>query len=57
MLGFYARTNGILEYIDELKEARCKLDRGNLPMLDDAVLAIASASVMALHYFPRATDD
>jgi hypothetical protein len=57
MLGFYARTNGIPEYIDELEEARQKLARGNLPMLDDAVLAISSTSVMASQHFPCATDD
>ena len=57
ILGFYARTNGIQEYIDNLKEARRKLARGNLPMLDDAVLAIALASVMASHHFSCATDD
>ena len=57
MLGFYARTNGIPEYINELEEARCKLARGNLPMLDDDVLTIALTSVMALQHFTRATDD
>ena len=57
MLGFYARSNGIPEYINELEEARCKLACGNLPMSDDAVLAIASTSVMASQHFPQATDD
>jgi hypothetical protein len=57
MLGFYARTNGILENIDELKEVRRKLARGNLPMSDDAVLVIALTSVMALQHFSRAMDD
>ena len=57
MLRFYARTNGILEYIDKLEEARRKLARGDLPMSDDAVLAISSMSGMALQHFPRATYD
>ena len=57
MLGFYARTNDIPEYINKLKEARRKLTCGNLPMLDNAVLAIELTSVMAWQHCPRATDN
>ena len=57
MLGFYARSNGIPEYINELEEARCKLACGNLPMSDDTVLVIALTSVMVSQHFSQTTDD
>ena len=47
MIRYYANTAGILEYIDQLEEARKKLMRGNLPITYQQLVAIASASVLA----------
>eukprot|EP00804_Cyclotella_cryptica_P005048 CCRYP_017573-RA/>CCRYP_017573-RA protein AED:0.43 eAED:0.43 QI:0/-1/0/1/-1/1/1/0/192 len=57
MLGFYATTDGIPEYINMLEAAQRKLARANLPMSDDQLLAIASTAVLASNHFPRPTDD
>jgi len=51
MLGFYATTDSIPEYINMLEAAQCKLARANLPMSDDQLLAIASTAVLALNHF------
>ena len=56
MQDYHAMAAGIPEFIEALKEARCKLLRGNLPMSDNSILAIASTSVMALEHFPCAND-
>lgn len=57
MHGYYDTCIGIPEYINELEEARKILARGNLPMSDAQVLAIASASVHASQHFVRVTED
>lgn len=57
MMGYYATTDGIPEYINMLEEAQRKLARANLPMSDDQLLAIASTSVLASDHFPRPTDE
>ena len=57
MIGYYADTVGIPEYIDQLDEARKKLAQGNLPMTDQQLVAITSASVLALQHLPRTTED
>ena len=57
MLGYYASTEGIPEFINSLEAAQRKLARANLPMSDDQLLAIASTAVLAANDFPRPTDD
>jgi hypothetical protein len=57
MMGYYATTDGIPEYINMLEEAQRKLARANLPMSDDQLLAIASTLVLASDHFPRPTDE
>lgn len=57
MAGYYATAAGIPEYIYALERAQRKLLRGNLPMSDDALLAIASTSVLAAQTYPRITDE
>jgi hypothetical protein len=52
MLGYYTTAEGIPEYINMLEEAQRKLERANLPMLDDQLVAIASTSVLAANDFP-----
>lgn len=52
MLGYYAKAEGIPEYIDMLEDAQRKLARANLPMSDDQLLAIASTSILASGHFP-----
>ena len=53
MMSYYTKADGIPEYIDMLEDAQCKLERGNLPMTDDQLLAIASTAVLATKHFPR----
>ena len=57
MNGFYEDCDGVPDYINNLEKARIKLARGGLPMSDQQVLAIASASVYASQHFVRANDD
>ena len=57
MMSYYAKAEGIPEYIDMLEDAQRKLERGNLPMTDDQLLAIASTAVLASEHFPRPTDE
>jgi hypothetical protein len=57
MSGFYAECEGVPEYINKLEKARIKLERGRLPMSDQQLLAIASASVFASQHFVRANED
>ena len=57
MSGYYATAVGIPEYIYAMERAQRKLLRGNLPMSNDALLAIASSSVLAAQTFPRVTDE
>ncbi len=57
MMGYYALTEGIPEYINMLEDAQRKLARAQLPMGDHQLLAIASTAVLAAQHFPRATDE
>ena len=57
MAGYYATAAGIPEYIYAMERAQRKLLRGNLPMSDAALLAIASTSVLAAQTYPRITDE
>ena len=57
MMGYYAKAEGIPEYINMLEEAQRKLARANLPMSDAQLLAIASTAVLASGHFPRPTDE
>ena len=57
MSGYYENCEGVPEYINKLEKARIKLERANLPMSDQQVLAIASASVFASQHFVRANED
>ena len=57
MMSYYAKADGIPEYIDMLEEAQRKLARANLPMSDETLLAIASTSVLASQHFTRQTDE
>ena len=57
MAHFYAECNSIPEYINKLEEAHKTIARGNQPMPDTQILAIASASVFATHDFVPATED
>jgi hypothetical protein len=57
MIGYYADTAGILEYIDQLEEARKKLAQVNLPMTDQQPVAIALVSILALQHFLCTTED
>ena len=57
MAGYYAAAVGIPEYIYAMERAQRKLLRGNLPMSDAALLAIASTSVLAAQTYPRVTDE
>ena len=57
MLGYYASTEGIPEFINSLEAAQRKLARANLPMSDDQLLAIASTAVLAANDFLHPTYD
>ena len=57
MMTYYAKADGIPEYIDMLEEAQRKLARANLPMSNDQLLAIASTAVLASEHYPRPTDE
>ena len=57
MMSYYAKADGIPEYIDMLEEAQRKLARANLPMSDETLLAIASTSVLASQHFTRQTNE
>ena len=57
MSGYYATAAGIPEYIHAMERAQRKLLRGNLPMSDNALLAIAATSVMQAQTYPRITDE
>ncbi len=57
MMGYYATTEGIPEYINSLEDAQRKLRRANLPMDDANLVAMASTAVLASQHFPRTTDE
>ena len=57
MMTYYAKAEGIPEYINMLEEAQRKLERANLPMQDCNLLAIASTAVLASEHYPRPTDE
>ena len=57
MMTYYAKAEGIPEYINMLEEAQRKLARAKLPMSDDQLLAIASTAVLASEHYPRPTDE
>ena len=52
-MGYYNEAKVILKYINMLKVARCKPDPSNLPMSDNQLLSIASATVLASKHFPQ----
>ncbi len=55
MMSYYAKADGIPEYIDMLEEAQRKLARANLPMSDETLLAIASTSMLTSQHFTHQT--
>lgn len=57
MMTYYAKAEGIPEYINMLEDAQRKLARARLPMSNDQLLAIASTAVLASEHYPRPTDD
>jgi hypothetical protein len=57
MMSYYAKADGIPEYIDMLEETQHKLARTNLPMSDETLLAIASTSVLPSQHYTRQTDE
>ena len=57
MLDYYTIAEGIPEYINMLEDAQRKLERANLPMSNDQLVAIASTSVLAANDFPRTTEE
>jgi hypothetical protein len=57
MMTFYAKADGIPEYIDMLEEAQRKSIRAKLPISDEQLLAIASTAVLGSGHFPRPTDE
>ena len=57
MMTYYATAEGIPEYINMLEDAQSKLERANLPIPDNNLLAIASTAVLASDHYPRPTDE
>jgi hypothetical protein len=57
MMGYYAKAEGIPEYIDMLEEAQRKSVRAKLPISDEQLLAIAATAVLGSNHFPRPTDE
>ena len=57
MLSFDNEVDGIPEYINMMEDAQRKLERDNLPMSNEQLLAFPTTSVLASGHFPRPTDD
>ena len=56
MRTFYADAEGIPQYINLMEVAQRKAARGNLPVTDQTMVAIASKSVLAASDFDTATE-